>query len=67
MMDEMNAPRSTPGQTAEGEEQDVFERSAAERGRGEGAARGDGDDPREEEGWAQPESSAQKGAERDEG
>jgi hypothetical protein len=24
-------------------------------------------DPREEEGWTQPESSAQKGAERDEG
>jgi hypothetical protein len=59
--------RPTPRDTAEGEEQDVLERSASERGPGEREARRAEDDPREDEGWAQPESSAQKGAVRDEG
>jgi hypothetical protein len=57
--------RLTPRDTAEGEEQDVLERSASERSPGERRPRGD-DDPREDEGWTQPESSAQKGAVRDE-
>jgi hypothetical protein len=67
MTSETGDPRPTPGQTAEGEEQDVFERSLAERGPLRAAPEGDGDDPREEDGWSQPESSAQKGAVRDEG
>ena len=41
-------------------------RSAAERARGP-ARQGEEDDPREEEGWTQPESSAQKGVEGFEG
>ena len=49
-------PRPTPREEAEQEEQELTARVAAERG-----VRGD-DDPREEEGWSQPESSAQKGA-----
>ena len=52
-------PRPTPSEAAESEEREVSERSAAERN--PGAARRDEDDPREEEGWTQPESSAQKG------
>jgi hypothetical protein len=60
-------PRFTPSEAAEGEEQDVSERMAAERGRAREEARRDQDDPREEEGWSQPESSAQKGAVRDDG
>ena len=59
--------RLTPGETAESEEQEIFEHSAAERGPGKTAPQEDQDDPREEEGWTQPESSAQKGAVRDEG
>lgn len=61
--------RATPREGAESEEQEVVERSAAERGAGAGggAARADEADPREEEGWTQPESSAQKGAFPDEG
>jgi hypothetical protein len=59
-------PKLTPRDTAESEEQEISERVAAERGAREGARR-DLDDPREEEGWTQPESSAQKGAVRDEG
>ncbi len=55
----------SPRETAESEEQELEERLAAERGEPE-SARGDQDDPREEEGWTQPESSAQKGAVRDE-
>ena len=57
---------TTPRDAAESEEQELTERLASERGARE-AARGGDDDPREEEGWSQPESSAQKGAERDEG
>jgi hypothetical protein len=56
----------TPRDTAESEEQELTERSASERGAKESTARRD-DDPREEDGWTQPESSAQKGAARDEG
>jgi hypothetical protein len=41
------------------------ERVDDEPTRRDARARGDADDPREEEGWTQPESSAQKGAERD--
>jgi hypothetical protein len=56
----------TPRDTAESEEREASERVAAERGlRGEGAR--EQDDPREEDGWSQPESSAQKGAAPDEG
>jgi hypothetical protein len=58
-------PRLTPSAAAESEEQEVVERTAAERGRA--VARHELDDPREEEGWTQPESSAQKGAIQDEG
>lgn len=55
----------SPSEGAESEERELTERTAAERG---GAARRDAeDDPREEEGWSQPESSAQKGAAPDEG
>jgi hypothetical protein len=55
----------SPSDAAESEEREVMERTAAERG---GAARRDAeDDPREEDGWSQPESSAQKGAAPDEG
>ena len=56
----------TPRDTAESEEQELTERIASERGEAERSARSD-DDPRAEEGWTQPESSAQKGAARDEG
>jgi hypothetical protein len=60
--------RLTPGETAESEELEMFERNAAERGPpSKAASQGDQDDPREEDGWTQPESSAQKGAMRDEG
>lgn len=60
-------PRPTPREAAESEELEAFESSAADRDPGGAARRGDQDDPREEEGWTQPESSAQKGAARDEG
>jgi hypothetical protein len=57
--------RATPSEGAESEEQELVERTTAERG---GAvSRREPDDPREEEGWTQPESSAQKGAIPDEG
>jgi hypothetical protein len=59
-------PKATPRDAAESEEQETLERVAAERGPREGA-RGELDDPREEDGWTQPESSAQKGAVRDDG
>ncbi len=55
----------SPRDTAESEEQELEERLALERGDRE-SCRADQDDPREEEGWTQPESSAQKGAVRDE-
>ena len=55
----------SPRDTVESEEQELVERLAAERGERE-IARGDQDDPREDDGWTQPESSAQKGAIRDE-
>ncbi len=58
--------RPSPRDRAESEEQEITERSASERSARETASRVD-DDPREEEGWSQPESSAQKGAVRDEG
>jgi hypothetical protein len=59
-------PKVTPRDTAESEEQEASERMAAERGPRQGARR-DLDDPREDEGWTQPESSAQKGTVRDDG
>jgi hypothetical protein len=65
MMIDPNDPKAPPSETAEGEERDAVERSASERDPRERAPRRDEDDPREEEGWTQPESSAQKGAERD--
>lgn len=67
MNEHLGEPRMTPGDTAESEEKELFERSALERGAGGAARRGDEDDPREEEGYTQPESSAQKGAVQDEG
>jgi hypothetical protein len=60
-----NDPRMSPAQSAEGEEQDAVERTAAERAERERLAPRE-DDPLEKEGWYQPESSAQKGAPRDE-
>lgn len=66
MTNEPGDPRATPREGAESDEQELVERSAAERGGGGGAPARD-DDPREEEGWTQPESSAQKGAPPDEG
>jgi hypothetical protein len=65
MMIDPNEPRVPPNATAEGEEQDAVERSATERGPRERAPRREEPDPQDEEGWTQPESSAQKGAERD--
>jgi hypothetical protein len=59
-------PRATPRDAAESEERELSERIAADRGARERAA-AEADDPREDEGWTQPESSAQKGAVRDEG
>lgn len=59
--------RVTPREDAEREEQELADRIAAERGASAPGGRPDDDDPREEEGWTQPESSAQKGAIRDEG
>jgi hypothetical protein len=69
MANEPKDPRIPPSATAESEEQDAVERSASERGDPERRARGE--DERsyaelEREGWFQPESSAQKGAPRDE-
>jgi hypothetical protein len=60
-------PRSTPRDSAESEEQEVSERVAAESASRAPRAAGDPDDPREDDGWSQPESSAQKGAVRDDG
>jgi hypothetical protein len=59
--DDPGEPRATPRDTAESEEEELSERSATERDPGDRASRGDEDDPREAEGWTQPESSAQKG------
>ena len=66
MMNEDPRQTTTPRDAAESEEQELTERLASERGASDRSARRD-DDPREEEGWTQPESSAQKGAPRDEG
>jgi hypothetical protein len=55
----------SPHKTAESEEKELAERLAAERSRRE-SAHSDRYDPREDDGWSQPESSAQKGAVRDE-
>jgi len=66
MMNDPTDPKATPSATAEGEELDLVERSASERDPREQMARRDVDDPREDDGWTQPESSAQKAAEKDE-
>jgi hypothetical protein len=74
MTNDPKDPRSPPSATAEGEEQDLTERSGAERGdpaRGDPERGAKREDERsygelEREGWFQPESSAQKGAPRDE-
>ena len=65
MMNEPKDARIPPSATAEGEEQDAVERSASERGPREQRAQHE-DEDLEKEGWYQPESSAQKGAPRDE-
>jgi hypothetical protein len=66
MMNDPTDPKVPPSATAEGEEQDLVERSASERDPRERMARREEDDPREDDGWSQPESSAQKAAVRDE-
>ena len=66
MMNDPTDPKVPPSATAEGEEQDLVERSASERDPREQMARREADDPREDDGWSQPESSAQKAAEKDE-
>jgi len=65
MTSEPKDPRIPPSATAEGEEQDAAERSASEPGAREQPAPRE-DEDLEKEGWYQPESSAQKGAPRDE-
>jgi hypothetical protein len=65
MTSEPKDPRIPPSATAEGEEQDAVERSASEREPRERRAPPEEEDL-EKEGWYQPESSAQKGAPRDE-
>lgn len=67
MIEHADDPRMVPSEVAEGEEMDAFERGAAERGPAERRASSEEDDPRELDGWTQPESSAQKGALPDEG
>jgi len=62
MMNDPTDPKATPSATAEGEELDLVERSASERDPREQMARREADDPREDDGWSQPESSAQKDA-----
>jgi len=59
-------PEKSQGDIASREEPSSVE-SREQAARREARAPNDVDDPREEEGWTQPESSAQKGAERDEG
>lgn len=54
---------ATPRKAAERQQDQREERAA----RGTADVQLEGDDPREEEGWTQPESSAQKGAPPDEG
>ena len=69
MTSEPKDPRIPPSATAEGEEQDAVERSASERDGGGPRAPRESRESYEElerEGWFQPESSAQKGAPRDE-
>lgn len=63
---DQDVPKVTPRDIAEIEEQEASQRSAADRGPREGARR-DVEDPREDDGWSQPESSAQKGTVRDDG
>ena len=63
---DLDVHKVTPRDAAESEEEEVAQRSAAERGPRESARR-DPDDPREDEGWTQPESSAQKGTAGDDG
>jgi hypothetical protein len=65
MTNEPKDPRIPPSATAEGEEQDAAERSASERDAQARQAQREEEDL-EKEGWYQPESSAQKGAPRDE-
>jgi hypothetical protein len=65
MATEPKDPRIPPSARAEGEEQDEVEREASERGPRERQASGEEEDL-EKMGWYQPESSAQKGAPRDE-
>ena len=66
MTEHPNDPRPTPLEEAESEELEISGQGEVERDRRERIARAEEDDPREEEGWTQPESSAQKGAVRDE-
>ncbi len=61
MSDDPRDPGVTPREAAEREEEELSEQGAAERGPVRRASRPDEDDPREEDGWTQPESSAQKG------
>jgi hypothetical protein len=65
MTNDPKDPKLPPSAMAEGEEQDEVEREASERGPRERQAAGEEEDL-EKMGWYQPESSAQKGAPRDE-
>jgi hypothetical protein len=65
MTNEPKDPKIPPNATAEGEEQDAVERSASERETPEQRERREYEEL-EKEGWFEPESSAQKGAPRDE-
>ena len=65
MTNEPKDPKIPPSATAEGEEQDAVERSASERETREQRERREYEQL-EKEGWFEPESSAQKGAPRDE-
>jgi hypothetical protein len=65
MTNEPKDPKIPPSATAEGEEQDAVERSASERETPEQRSRREYEEL-EKEGWFEPESSAQKGAPKDE-
>jgi hypothetical protein len=57
----------TPREAAEREESELGEAGTARSAPGRSGEPLEVDDPREEDGWSQPESSAQKGAPPDEG
>jgi hypothetical protein len=66
MTNDPTDPRATPSATAEGEEQDAVERDASQRDDRARLARPSEPDPQDDDAWTEPQSSAQKGAPRDE-